>query len=540
MDPIDLVLQNKTLALASFLLAFAVPCLIVYALHELRFRRLRLLLDYDASFSRPNDDGAPQKSDKTLWNNPSFEFVLSKYVSDIDQSEFDEFAKDRPVKENPDLDGKQDEIAEKIEILLLSRPKFLKLKTNRRLLITAFSFGVLTFLGFVFTLSCLDRGLGQQCIDGHCLRLFFTGGTGLSMGKAASLEEQMRTVMALAFMGGYISAIRELLRRMSVFDLTGYDFLKLALEIFASVVFAAFLFRAFPHPGDMLASACDSVAGKLAGTTCTGATTNGHQDVTDSLSWGWIAVAPLFGLFPESATRYLFIRAGGFMNWIKSDDNRFNAITSSVPLNVIDGVDFWTRIRLEQCGIYDVQNLATYNPIMLYIETPFGFYQVFDWIAQAQLCHIIGIEKFLLFREINIRTIFDLERAIRSEKSPDQFDDIAASILLATTSSMSAAADISKLAPIVSDGSGMFRAASVADFSLWTRSKLAVNGETNTKAMEHLANWISDDLHVRRLRLLWKDISRSLGPRSEHLDDDKDQQPIDRKAGEQKKDDLPH
>lgn len=61
----------------------------------------------------------------------------------------------------------------------------------------------------------------------------------------------------------------------------------------------------------------------------------------DFLLWGWIVVVFFFGLFLESVICYFFICVGGFMNWIKSDDNWFNVIISLVLLNVIDGVDFW-------------------------------------------------------------------------------------------------------------------------------------------------------------------------------------------------------
>lgn len=516
MDIIHLISQNGTVAFVAFLLAFAVPYLIVYALHELRFRRLRLLKDYEASFSTIDADKPGEKKPDFV-NNPSFEFVRSKYVSDIDDVEFGRLTADAPEITLPATGGKHDELGRKIDILLFKRPGFFALKTNWRLLLMATGFGILTFFGFFFAFASFRSGAALPCgPDGTgCVRVFFTGGSSLSPENLGRFEEQLRTVMALTFIGGYVSAIREFLRRMSVFDLTGYAFLKQATEIFASVVFVAFLFRAFPHPGDMLGQVfSDPPSG-----------TGSNQPAIPGLSWGWIAIAPLFGLFPESASRYLFIRAGAFMNWIKSEDNRFNGLTRSVPIDVIDGVDFWTRIRLEQSGIFDVQNLATFNPIMLYIETPFGFYEVFDWIAQAQLCHIIGIEKFLLFREINIRTIFDLERAVRSKQAPEQFDEIAAAILFATTSTMSGVEVISKLSPIIKGDDGKMKAGTVADFSIWARSRLGESTDVNTKAMEHLANWISDDLHVRRLRRLWKDISASLGPDALHLDDDKDAPP---------------
>jgi hypothetical protein len=214
------------------------------------------------------------------------------------------------------------------------------------------------------------------------------------------------------------------------------------------------------------------------------------------------------------------LRSRTVFNWIKSEDNRFNAVTPTVPLDVIDGVDFWTRIRLEQCGINDVQNLATYNPIMLYIETPYGIYQVFDWTAQAQLCHIVGLEKFLLLREINVRTIFDLERGIRSKDSPDQFDEVFAAILLAPTATLRTMTQIANSKFLINEADGP-KLVDCDAFLQWARKKLGQEAGT-TKAIEHMANWIGDDLHVRRLRRLWIEISDSLGKLGRMLPDDKD------------------
>lgn len=56
-------------------------------------------------------------------------------------------------------------------------------------------------------------------------------------------------------------------------------------------------------------------------------------------------------------------------------------------------------------------------------------------------------------------------------------------------------------------------------FLQWARKKIGQNGQTS-KAMEHMANWIGDDLHVRRLRRLWTEISDSIGDLGKMLPDD--------------------
>jgi hypothetical protein len=494
-------------------LAFLPPIMIIFAAHEIRFRRLRLIIDYENAFSpesamrgrsgtgafhdnendpaptpehaKPSEDIKPHN-----WDNPTFEFVKSKYISDIRSTEVTWVDPSRTADS-------------KITSLLQNPPSFFRLGSNLRLLTSAACFSLLTFFGFAIAAASLDFLQSTAPAPELTRLLVLIGGLGADKAESARFAEQILTVTSLAFLGGYIAAVREFLRRMSLFDLSSYTFLKQAVEIFASALAVFFLYRAFPNPIEQAQAVNQST-----------------WTVPGSVPFGWIAIAPLFGLFPESATRYLFLRSRTVFNWIKSEDNRFNAVTPTVPLDVIDGVDFWTRIRLEQCGINDVQNLATYNPIMLYIETPYGIYQVFDWTAQAQLCHIVGLEKFLLLREINVRTIFDLERGIRSKDSPDQFDEVFAAILLAPTATLRTMTQIANSKFLINEADGP-KLVDCDAFLQWARKKLGQEAGT-TKAIEHMANWIGDDLHVRRLRRLWIEISDSLGKLGRMLPDDKD------------------
>ncbi|MDB5523842.1 MAG: putative rane protein [Rhizobium sp.] len=479
----------------ALLFAVLVPFLIIYVNHEIRFRRLRMIDDYDNSFRTRLSVVNQKENNDNETGNPTFEYVKSKYISDI---------RDEEITRRAGSKTAQWPTSEKIQDLLAAPPSFFRLTANRRLMFAAVCFALITYFGFAVSFERISCFVSTGACSTSLQNLVFVGGIGAPSADALRFGEQVLTVAALAFLGAYIATIRELLRRMAVFDLSSFTFLKQAAETLASVLGVVFLFRALPDPVGQVTSMVSNETWQPAA----------------RISLLWLAMAPLFGLFPESATKYLFIRFRQYFQWIKSEDNRFTEVTMITPLDVIDGIDYWTRIRLEQSGIADVQALATYNPIMLFIETPYGIYQVFDWIAQAQLCHIVGVEKFLIFRELNIRTIFDLERAVLSKASPEQYDQIYGGILLAPTASLKRTSAIASTNFIL-PGSDPGKVAGINEYCQWAYGALSVHDKAITLAIEHMIRWITDDLHVRRLRRLWIEISKSLGPESEMLPDGK-------------------
>lgn len=119
------------------------------------------------------------------------------------------------------------------------------------------------------------------------------------------------------------------------------------------------------------------------------------------------------GHFPESANRMVMDRSK--LAHFKRDNPEIYRKITATPVDIIDGIDSDIRDRLADHHIRSTQNLATANPLMLFVETPYGVYQIMDWVAQAQLCCSVGPDKLIRLWQLGIRTLFDLERAALNE-----------------------------------------------------------------------------------------------------------------------------
>lgn len=96
---------------------------------------------------------------------------------------------------------------------------------------------------------------------------------------------------------------------------------------------------------------------------------------------------------------------------IQDSEPHWETHDRNMPLQMIDGIDFYTASLLHSKYIRSVEALAAANPIVIFVETTLGIYQVLDLVGQAQLATIVRKEKFLQLQEIGIRTVFDLQRA---------------------------------------------------------------------------------------------------------------------------------
>jgi hypothetical protein len=155
-------------------------------------------------------------------------------------------------------------------------------------------------------------------------------------------------------------------------------------------------------------------------------------------------------------------------------------LSRSLPLEMIDGMDSFIRFRFVEFEMEDVQNLATANPVLIFVETPYGLFEALDWVAQAQLITAVGPKRAKLLRDIAIRTIFDLEQAA----TEPALLPLLADILFCDATGV--AAPVTPAAPS--------------------------DPQARDKAVAQLCRSIAATLHVARLRQLWNVIYDIIGP----------------------------
>jgi hypothetical protein len=122
----------------------------------------------------------------------------------------------------------------------------------------------------------------------------------------------------------------------------------------------------------------------------------------------------LVGMFPELGIRLIKQAASALGRKLTRlpEEDRY-------PVTDLDGLNLWSRARLFEEGIEDMQNLTTANLPDLLLNTRMPINRLLDWIDQSFLYMRVGSKERMVLRRLGIRTASDLIDAFETKDGQD-------------------------------------------------------------------------------------------------------------------------
>lgn len=252
--------------------------------------------------------------------------------------------------------------------------------------------------------------------------LFFSSEIGLvggefptvALGDVEFPQRGSRIVVAMAFLGVYLSGLQHVYRRYATLDLSPTVFYGTSMRMIGAAIVALVIYNAY----SALSGGGDSDGG-----------------VTATI---WPALAFLIGVFPQRGLRWLTDR----LPMLSPKEDGF---VRAAPLEMIEGIEAHDVLRLEELGIDTCYDLAAADFVPLLLRTPYSARQLIDWILQAKFCVHFG-ETVKDLRRIGIRTVVDLESLTEHEiESLPSETSVTAPVLLRARESVTKSPEIHRL-----------------------------------------------------------------------------------------------
>jgi len=196
----------------------------------------------------------------------------------------------------------------------------------------------------------------------------------LDLGKI-SYKRLSLVAIGMAILGSYVWSIQYIVRRLINLDLIPGAYYSVGTRIIFAT-FVSLILHHFIQSMDM----------------------KRKKELIDLLP----VLAFFTGIFPQRAMQYIQEKLLIF--------SKIGKRAHELPLDMIEGITLFSKVRLSEVGIDNAQNLAEANLEELILKTPFNPRLLIDWIAQAKL-YVTVKDDINALRKAGIRTAFDLQVA---------------------------------------------------------------------------------------------------------------------------------
>lgn len=196
----------------------------------------------------------------------------------------------------------------------------------------------------------------------------------------------------MAFLGAYLWGIQNLTRRYAMNDLIPITYYNLGVRMIFATILALVIFNLSEAAPDMFASNI-STANATSG--------DPPSDLAASQLFTPV-LAFLVGMFPQRALNWLTNKFSVFSQ--KHDES-----VRDLPLDMVEGITLYDRVRLQELGIDDCYDLANVDYIPCLFKTPYSPRALISWILQAKMCVYFG-EHVKDLREQGIHTVWQINK----------------------------------------------------------------------------------------------------------------------------------